>query len=58
MMAKRDLMTAADVRGAWAIMPTPAKPGAEDWRATDTVDLDETARAANGLIDVCQKWRP
>ena len=51
MMAKRDLMTAADVRGAWAIMPTPAKPGAEDWRAANTVDLDETARAANGLIE-------
>ena len=45
-MRKRELMTAADVRGAWAIMPTPAKAGSDDWRAADTVDLDETARAA------------
>jgi trans-o-hydroxybenzylidenepyruvate hydratase-aldolase len=44
------LLNAADIRGAWAIMPTPAKEGANDWRATDTVDLDETARAVEGLI--------
>lgn len=49
-MAKRALLTANDVKGAWAIMPTPAKPNASDWRATDTVDLDETARAVEGLI--------
>ena len=47
---KKELMTAEDVQGAWAIMPTPAKEGAESWRMDDTVDLDETARAAEGLI--------
>ncbi|AJZ59845.1 trans-2'-carboxybenzalpyruvate hydratase-aldolase [Paraburkholderia fungorum] len=40
-----------DVNGAWVIMPTPAKPEASDWRATDTVDLDETARIVEALID-------
>ncbi|MEM7467173.1 MAG: dihydrodipicolinate synthase family protein [Pseudomonadota bacterium] len=49
-MGKKDLLTAADISGAWAIMPTPAITGAEDWRATNTVDLDETARAADALI--------
>lgn len=39
-----------DINGAWAIMPTPAKPGAEDWRMTDTVDLDEVARVAEELV--------
>jgi trans-o-hydroxybenzylidenepyruvate hydratase-aldolase len=51
MPKKRSLMTVNDVQGAWAIMPTPAKPGSEDWRSEDTVDLDETARAVNALID-------
>lgn len=49
-MANRTLLTAKDVKGAWAIMPTPAKANASDYRATDTVDLDETARAVEGLI--------
>ncbi len=48
-MAK-SLLTVDDVHGAWAIMPTPAKAGASDWRAAHTVDLDETARAVEGLI--------
>lgn len=43
-------LTAADIQGAWAIMPTPAKPDASDWRATQTVDVDEAVRAAEGLI--------
>ena len=47
----RTLMTAGDVKGAWAILPTPSKPNASDWRAEDTVDLDESARVVNGLID-------
>lgn len=50
-MARQELLSANDIHGAWAIMPTPALPGADDWRATNTVDLDETARAANGLIE-------
>lgn len=50
-MAKnRPLMTAADVTGLWAIIPTPAKDGADRWDATDTVDLDETARVVEELI--------
>ncbi len=51
MTAKRDLLTIDDIQGAWAIMPTPALLNASDWKAQDTVDLDETARAIEGLID-------
>ncbi len=47
----RTLIDPNDVKGAWAIIPTPAKDNASDWRATNTVDLDETARVVNGLID-------
>jgi dihydrodipicolinate synthase/N-acetylneuraminate lyase len=47
----RNLMTPADVKGAWAIIPTPSKPNASDWRAEDTVDLDETARVVEALIE-------
>lgn len=50
MSSKHRLLTVDDINGAWAIMPTPAKPGADDWRATDTVDLDETARVAEELV--------
>ncbi|MEM7543621.1 MAG: dihydrodipicolinate synthase family protein [Pseudomonadota bacterium] len=49
-MGNRELLTAADISGAWAIMPTPAKDGAQSWRSADTVDLDETARAVDALI--------
>ena len=50
-MAKsKSLITTEQVTGAWAIMPTPAKPNASDWREQDTVDLDETARVVDGLI--------
>jgi trans-o-hydroxybenzylidenepyruvate hydratase-aldolase len=31
-------------------MPTPAKADAADWRATQTVDIDEAVRAAEALI--------
>ena len=51
-MAKnRERLTVDDIVGAWAILPTPATPDASDWRATDTVDLDETERVINALID-------
>lgn len=51
-MGKRqELLTIDAVGGAWAIIPTPAKPNASDWRETQTVDLDETARAVEALID-------
>ena len=43
-------LTTADITGAWAIIPTPAKDTASDWRAEDTVDLDETARVVDELI--------
>jgi len=51
MAKKKSLITVDEVVGAWAIMPTPAKPGSSDWRAEDTVDLDETARVVNALIE-------
>lgn len=44
------MLTAQDFRGLYAIMPTPARVGAERWDATDTVDLDETARVVEQLI--------
>jgi trans-o-hydroxybenzylidenepyruvate hydratase-aldolase len=50
MAAKRELLKASEIHGAWVIMPTPSKPGASDWRSKDTVDLDETARAAEALV--------
>ncbi|HMP55579.1 MAG TPA: dihydrodipicolinate synthase family protein [Novosphingobium sp.] len=46
----RSLITVSEVTGAWAIMPTPATPDASDWRAENTVDLDETARVVEGLV--------
>jgi trans-o-hydroxybenzylidenepyruvate hydratase-aldolase len=39
-----------DLRGVYAIIPTPAKPGADRWDAVDTVDLAETARVVDRLI--------
>jgi len=50
MSANKKLMTVEEVQGAWAIMPTPSKGNASDWRETDTVDLDETARAVDGMV--------
>lgn len=50
MTMQRDRLTVNDIQGAWAIMPTPAKSGADNWRAQSTVDLDEAVRAAEGLI--------
>ena len=44
------MISANDLRGALAIMPTPAKEGAERLDATNTVDLDETARLAESLV--------
>ena len=50
-MKKPEKLSPSDVVGAWAIVPTPAKPDASDWRATNTVDLDEAARVIDGLIE-------
>jgi len=44
------MLTARDLTGVNAIIPTPAKPGADRWDAVDTVDLDETARVVDALI--------
>jgi trans-o-hydroxybenzylidenepyruvate hydratase-aldolase len=44
------MLTARDLRGVYAIIPTPTKPGAERLDATDTVDLEETARAVEDLL--------
>jgi trans-o-hydroxybenzylidenepyruvate hydratase-aldolase len=44
------MITANDIKGALAIMPTPARDGAERLDATDTVDLDETGRLAESLV--------
>lgn len=48
--SKAERLTAADIQGAWVIMPTPSTPDASDWRSTHTVDLDETARIVEELI--------
>lgn len=49
------MLTAQDYRGVYGILPTPAKDGANRWDATDTVDLEETARLAEKLIaDGCK----
>lgn len=47
----RQLLKPQDIKGAWAIVPTPSTPDASDWRATNTVDLEESARMIEGLID-------
>lgn len=44
-------LTAEDIRGLYAIIPTPARPGADRLDATDTVDLAESERVVNALID-------
>src|SRR2546429_7251641 len=44
------MITANDLGGALAIMPTPAKEGADRLDAANTVDLDETARLTESLV--------
>jgi dihydrodipicolinate synthase/N-acetylneuraminate lyase len=44
------MLAASEIRGLYAILPTPAKPGAERLDATDTVDLAETARVVDAVI--------
>ncbi len=44
------MLRALDLRGMYAIIPTPATAGAERLDATDTVDLAETARLVDRLI--------
>ncbi len=44
------MLSARDYVGLYAIIPTPAKAGADRLDARNTVDLDETARLVNNLI--------
>lgn len=44
------MLTAADLRGLYAIIPTPAVEGSEKLDAKNTVDLFETERLINALI--------
>ena len=44
------MLSAQDYQGLYAIIPTPAKPGAAALMAEHTVDLDETARLVEALI--------
>jgi dihydrodipicolinate synthase/N-acetylneuraminate lyase len=44
------MLTAQDIRGLYAIMPTPATPDADRVEATNTVNLDETARLTEAMI--------
>ena len=44
------MLTAQDIRGLYAILPTPAKTGAGALGALSTVDLIETERVVNALI--------
>lgn len=44
------MITARDMTGLYAIIPTPARAGAERWDARDTVDVQETHRLIDRLI--------
>jgi trans-o-hydroxybenzylidenepyruvate hydratase-aldolase len=44
------MLKPSDLRGVYAIIPTPAKPGADRADAVDTVDLAETQRVVDRLI--------
>jgi len=44
------MLTARDLRGICVLVPTPCKPGSDKWDATDSVDLEETARMTESLI--------
>jgi trans-o-hydroxybenzylidenepyruvate hydratase-aldolase len=44
------MLTAGDIRGVTAMIPTPCKEGAGGWDVPDSVDLEETARMTEKLI--------
>ncbi len=44
------MLSAKDIRGLYAIMPTPATPDADRVEAVDTVNLDETARLTEAML--------
>lgn len=39
-----------DFIGIVGILPTPSKPGSDSWQATETVDLEETARMTEAMV--------
>ncbi len=45
------MLCAQDLRGMYAIIATPAREGADRWDAINTVDLDESRRLVNRLLD-------
>src|SRR6185312_1044796 len=44
------VLTKEDIKGVAAMVPTPCKEDGEGWDATDSVDLDETARMIENYI--------
>ncbi len=44
------MLTARDLRGICVLVPTPCQEGSDKWDATDSVDLEETARMTENLI--------
>lgn len=44
------LLTAQDIGGIVAIMPTPVVEGADSWDSREVVDLEEAARGADRLV--------
>lgn len=44
-------LTMQDIRGVVGIVPTPATPDAESWSATNTIELEETAKMVNAVVD-------
>lgn len=45
------MLTASDLRGLYAIIPTPAKANADRLDAVDTVDIAESERLVNKLVN-------
>lgn len=44
------MLSASDIRGVTMMVPTPCKAGAGGWDAVDSVNLEETARMTEKLI--------
>ena len=44
------MLTKDDIKGVAAMVPTPCKENGEGWDATDSVNLDETARMTENYI--------
>lgn len=44
------MLTPRDIRGVCVMIPTPCIDGGGDWRVTNSVDLEETARVTEAFI--------